>query len=76
MTNTNTSGPARMASEMLNVLRRGSSYLAETVDGHSAIGQYLGIEVTYGDRAILLAGTESTESITIDRLSSLQPQSA
>ncbi len=76
MTNTNTSGPAGMASEMLKVLRRGSSYLAETSDGHAAIGRYLGIEVTYGDRAILIAGEGSTESITIDRLSSLQAQSA
>ena len=45
-----------------NHLRRGSIYRATTVAG-SAVGEYLGMEALYGDRAVLLRNATGTESI-------------
>ncbi len=46
----------------LNHLRRGAIYRAITATG-SAVGEYLGMEALYGDRAILLRNASGTESI-------------
>lgn len=74
MTTTITGGLAPTSSEMLNGLRRGTSYLATTVDGRSAFGEYLGIEVNLGDRSILLRHEGATASIAVEHLVSLHPQ--
>ena len=45
-----------------NHLRRGAIYRAVTANG-IAVGEYLGMEALYGDRAILLRNATGTESI-------------
>jgi len=46
----------------LNQLRRGVIYRATTQAG-SAVGEYLGMEALYGDRAVMLRHATGTESI-------------
>lgn len=50
------------ASASFNHLRRGVTYRA-TTPGGTAVGEYLGMEALYGDRAILLRHATGTESI-------------
>lgn len=45
-----------------NHLRRGDTYRA-TTPGGTAVGEYLGMEELYGDRAILLRHAAGTDSI-------------
>ena len=59
----------------LNNLRRGVTYLATTTQGVT-IGEYLGMEAPYGERAILLRDGRSTESITMDTVRSILPVAA
>ena len=47
----------------LNHLRRGSTYLATTTVG-STLGEYLGMEAFYGERAVLLRNEQGTTSIS------------
>lgn len=47
----------------LNQLRRGVTYRATTQAG-SAVGEYLGMEALYGDRALMLRHATGTESIS------------
>lgn len=47
----------------LNQLRRGVTYRATTQAG-SAVGEYLGMEALYGDRAVMLRHATGTESIS------------
>lgn len=56
----------------LNQLRRGATYVAHTPHGRVA-GEYLGMEMLYGEFAILLRGTDATESITVDDVVSIRP---
>ena len=55
----------------LNHLRRGAIYRATTVHG-TAIGEYLGIEVLYGDHAVLLRHSRGTESIYRDDILAIE----
>lgn len=71
-TTTTRRGPWPTLSQMLSGLRRGSSYIATTIDGRSAVGEYLGMETSYGDRAILLRQNGVTASIAIEHLSLLR----
>lgn len=52
----------------LNNLRRGGAYRAVTRTGSVAVGEYLGIEVVYGDWCILLRGDTGTISIPTSEL--------
>jgi hypothetical protein len=45
-----------------NHLRRGGTYRA-TTPGGTAVGEYLGMEALYGDRAVLLRHAAGTDSI-------------
>lgn len=56
----------------LNLLRRGSTYQATTAAG-TTVGEYLGIEVPYGQRAILLRHADGTDSIAVGALTSITP---
>lgn len=60
----------------LNQLVTGSTYRATTHGGHAIVGEYLGIEVPYGDWAILLRSSLGTESVTIDLIESLTAEAA
>ena len=55
----------------INDLHRGGIYRATTSSGES-IGEYLGLETAYGDRAMLLRNTDGTSSIYLDDVTSLQ----
>jgi hypothetical protein len=55
----------------LNHLRRGAVYRATTAHG-SAIGEYLGMEVLYGDHAVLLRNSIGTESIYRDEILAIE----
>ncbi len=55
----------------LNHLRRGEVYRATTRVG-TAIGEYLGMEVSHGDRSILLRHGAGTESIALRDITSIQ----
>ena len=59
----------------LNHLRRGVTYLATTAQGVT-VGEYLGMEAPYGERAILLRDGRRTESITVDSVRSILPVAA
>ena len=58
-----------------NHLRRGSIYRATTVAG-SAVGEYLGMEALYGDRAVLLRNATGTESIFRHDIVAIEPLAA
>lgn len=55
----------------LNDLRRGTTYRATTRD-RIAVGEYLGMEAPYGDRAILLRHRTGTESIELCDVTSIR----
>ena len=55
----------------LNQLRRGATYRARTARGR-VTGEYLGMEMLYGDLAILLRHDEGTASIPVDSVRSIQ----
>ncbi len=67
--------PCPHAAWSLNHLRRGASYQATTRSG-STSGEYLGMEVPHGDRAILLRHEARTESIPLCDVTSIQPAAA
>ncbi len=50
-----------------NDLVRGDVYRATTVDG-STIGEYLGVETTYGEMAILLRRRGRTTSVDLSTI--------
>lgn len=54
-----------------NHLKRGSTYLA-TTPGGTAVGEYLGMEASYGDRAILLRSRTGTASICLFDVTSIE----
>jgi hypothetical protein len=56
----------------LNDLRRGLVYRATTEEGE-IVGEYLGIEVPYGDRAIILRSLTGTSSIRVSDLAAITP---
>ena len=47
----------------LNHLRRGGKYLATTTAG-TTLGEYLGMEALYGERAVMLRNEQGTTSIS------------
>ena len=53
---------SRVNTPDLNNLRRGVIYRAITEAG-TAVGEYLGMEALYGDRAVMLRHATGTESI-------------
>lgn len=55
----------------LNHLRRGAIYCARTRSG-STVGEYLGMESSHGERAILLRHGSGTESIPVDEVASIR----
>lgn len=55
----------------LNQLRRGSTYRARTQRGR-VTGEYLGMEMLYGDIAILLRNDNGTASIPVDSVRSIK----
>ena len=61
------------ASALLTSLRRGRSYDAVTVDGIHACGEFCGVEVCHGERAILLSSGGAFTSIALSRLASVEP---
>ena len=63
--------PRDRAHHNLNHLRRGITYLATTTRG-TTVGEYLGMETSYGDKAILLRHGAGTESLTIDTVCSIR----
>lgn len=63
------------ASHNLNLLRRGTSYRATTSSG-DVVGEYLGMEIPYGDPAILLRNGVATASIAIRHLTAIKPIAA
>lgn len=66
-----TASPSRVhATDELNNLRRGLTYCATTRSGMT-IGEYVGIEVPYGDRAILLRHDTGTASIAMRDVTSI-----
>lgn len=54
------------AANDLNHLRRGHTYRLITTAGRALHGEYLGIEVIYGDWCLLLRGTDQTFSVPSD----------
>ena len=56
----------------LNHLRRGLVYRA-TTEVEEIVGEYLGIEVPYGDRAIILRSLTGTSSIRVSDLAAITP---
>jgi hypothetical protein len=63
------------ATLIFNHLRRGATYRATTRKG-TVVGEYLGMEAPYGDRAILLRHRAGTESIALCRVTSIRPAAA
>lgn len=59
----------------LNQLLQGATYLA-TTHHRMVVGEYLGMESPYGDRAILLRNEEGTTSIALARVTSIQAVAA
>lgn len=55
----------------LNQLRRGSIYAARTHQ-RGVRGEYLGMEMQYGERAILLRHGSGTDSIPLEELVSIR----
>jgi hypothetical protein len=63
-----------MAGTDLNQLRRGREYRITTNAGIVYAGEYLGIEVIYGDWCLLMKGMDQTASIpthNVERIESL-----
>jgi phage-related protein len=63
--------PREAATIDINHLQIGGIYEAITQAGHVMLGEYLGIEVAYDDRRILLRGRAGTDSIIVDHLTSV-----
>lgn len=63
------------ANRNFNHLRRGMRYRATTRYG-TTVGEYLGMEAFYGDRAILLRHGAGTESIDHRDVTSIDPAAA
>lgn len=59
----------------LNQLLQGVTYLA-TTRHRMVVGEYLGMESPYGDRAILLRHTTGTTSISLAQVTSIQAVAA
>lgn len=55
----------------LNQLRRGATYQART-NCERFTGEFLGMEMLYGDFAILLRNAEGTSSIPVDSVRSIR----
>jgi hypothetical protein len=53
---------------LLNTLEQGARCVVTTRDLRVVTGEYLGIEVTHGDRSILVASRGSTHSIPFESL--------
>lgn len=65
------SQPTRQhATTNFNHLERGTFYRATTREG-AAIGEYLGMETCYGERAILLRHPSGTASIGLGDITSI-----
>jgi hypothetical protein len=58
-------------SPSLNHLQRGATYRVTTPNSSNA-GEYLGIESSHGDRAILLRNATGTASIPLDQVTSIR----
>ena len=59
----------------LNQLLQGVTYLA-TTRHRMVVGEYLGMESPYGNRAILLRDTTGTTSIALAQVTSIQALAA
>ena len=59
-----------LAELTISELRRGALYRAAT-SRRIAVGEYLGIETSWGDRSILLRTTSGTSTVSVDRIRSL-----
>ena len=59
----------------LNQLLQGVTYLA-TTRHRMVVGEYLGMESPYGDRAILLRHADGTTSIALAQVTSIQAVAA
>ncbi len=55
---------------VLNPLQRGALCVVTTSDGRIVTGYFLGIEVAYGDRSILIEGDGRTHSVPVETVSS------
>lgn len=62
--------PQQTESNIFNHLRRGTTYSAITQNGIS-VGEYLGMEVSYGEWAIMLRQGAATESISLRHVNSI-----
>jgi hypothetical protein len=56
----------------LNRLQRGRTYAVTTIDGVTAAGRYLGVEVEHDLWAIILAAPGGAVSLEIDRLAEIK----
>lgn len=56
----------------LNHLAIGDTYQVTTETGHTAIGEYLGIEVAYGDWMMILRNRGGSETILLEQLADVQ----
>jgi hypothetical protein len=56
----------------LNHLRRGHTYRITTTAGVVHAGEYLGIEVVYGDWCLLMKGVEQTASIPTHQVDQIE----
>jgi len=56
-------------------LRRGDVYCA-TTQRRTEVGEFLGVETTWGDRAILLRNGTGTSSVLLSRILSLTSAAA
>lgn len=66
-----TARPASPIEANLKQLRRGATYTARTRTG-CVTGEYLGMEMLYGDFAILLRHADATDSIHVNAVESIQ----
>lgn len=55
----------------LNHLRRGGLYRAITVEG-TTLGEYLGMEAVYGERAVVLRNQTGITSLLRDQILSIE----
>ncbi len=62
---------AQFSAPNLNHLRRGWTYMATTHTG-ATVGEYLGMEALYGERAVLLRNELGTEAISRHDLVSIE----
>lgn len=63
--------PLRHKSRTFNHLRIGGTFRVTTATA-TTIGEYLGMETPYGDRAILIRHCTGTESIPLWQVTSIQ----